>query len=199
MESAMANPSRPRNTREPHRQVGRRVVAAIGLVVSVSVVIEGVAGASHGPGNGPRIFGVGSGENQFLVAIGEARLSVAAHLDQQGRPNGHVRAQGEPDGPGPFESFFLEGEVTCIRVTANRAAIKYRFKHAEGSAEPFQGGGVQIFLEDNGDPRNGIAMDRTAFDPPQVAGEFDLAATVCDDPTIRPYDQIESGNFVVQP
>jgi hypothetical protein len=197
MESAMSNLSRP-HTRERRPHVGRRLATAIGLVVSVSLAMEGVAGASHGPGDGPRIYGVGSGENQFLIAIGQARLSVAAHLDRLGRPNGHVRAQGEPDGPGPFESFTLEGEVTCIHVEGNKAAIKYRFKHAEGSAEPFQGGGVQIFLEDNGDPRNGIAVDRTTFDPPQMAATFNPAATVCDDPRLRTtYDQIESGNFVV--
>ena len=193
----MSNALRPRDSRQYRRRAGN-LLAAVGLLVSFSLLaLEGVAGASHGPGNGPRIFGVGSGANQFLFVVGEARLSVAAHLDEQGRPNGHVRAQGEPDGPGPFESFLLEGEVTCIRVTGNRAAIKYRFKHAEGSAEPFEGGGVQIFLEDNGDPRNGIAVDKTAFDSPQVAGVFDQAATDCDAPT-RVYDQIESGNFVVE-
>jgi hypothetical protein len=194
----MSNLPQPRNTRAP-RGHGKRLPTAIGLVVSVSLlVLDGVAGASHGPGDGPRIFGVGSGENQFLIAIGEARLSVASHLDRLGRPNGHVHAQGEPDDAGPFESFSLEGPVTCIRVSGNRAAIKYRFKHAEGSAEPFQGGGVQIFLEDNGDPRNGIAVDKTAFDPPQTAGVFDQGASNCDNPTLRGYDQIESGNFVVQ-
>jgi hypothetical protein len=196
----MSNLSRPRNTRERRPHFGARLATAIGLVVTVSLLaLDGVAGASHGPGDGPRIFGVGSGANQFLLGtVGHARLSVAAHLDQLGRPNGHVRAQGEPDDAGPFESFYLEGEVTCINVVANRAAIKYRFKHAEGSGEFLEGGGVQIFLEDHGDPRNGIAVDKTAFDPPQMAGVFDLAATTCDDPTRRAYDQIESGNFVVQ-
>jgi hypothetical protein len=97
-----------------------------------------------------------------------------------------------------MESFSLEGEVTCITVTGKKAAIKYRFKHAEGSAADFEGGGVQIFLEDNGDPRNGVAVDKSAFDPPQFAGQFDLAAAQCDDPASRVYDQIESGNFVVQ-
>ena len=195
----MSNPLQP-GIRDRRRRASTRFAVAIALAVSVSVIaLEGIARASHGPGDGPRIFGVGSGENQFLIAIGEARLSVAAHLDQLGRPNGHVRAHGEPDGPGPFESFFLEGPVTCIRVEGNKAAIKYRFKHAEGSGELFQGGGVRIFLEDNGDPRNGIAVDSTTFDRPQIAEEFDLTATVCEDPRLRTtYDQIESGNFVVQ-
>ena len=175
-----------------------RTTVASTVVVSSLLALQEIAGASHGAGNGPRIFGVGSGSNQFLVAIGQARLSVAAHLDQLGRPNGHVHAEGEPDGPGPFEPFALEGEVTCIRVTGNKAAIKYRFKHAEGSAAPFEGGGVQIFLEDNGDPRNGVAVDKSAFDPPQFAGQFDVLAAQCDDPTLKGYDQIESGNFVVQ-
>jgi hypothetical protein len=142
---------------------------------------------------------VGSGSNQFLVVLGDARLSVSAHSSALGEsPSGEVRAQGDPDGAGPMEPFKLEGEVTCLRVSGNRAAIKYRFKHAEGSAAPFEGGGVQIFLEDNGDPTGGEAVDRTTFDPPQSAPFFDLDATRCDDPNARlSYDGIESGNFRV--
>jgi hypothetical protein len=196
MESAMPNPSR-RKTRE-RGHAGKRLASAIAIVVSFSLlVLEGDAGASHGPGDGPRIYGVGSGSNQFIFVVGESRLSIAAHLDELGRPNGHATAQGEPDDAGPFESFFLEGEVTCINVVGNRAAIKYRFRHAEGSGEPFEGGGVQVFLEDNGDPRKGIAVDKSAFDDPQVAGVFNLTATVCGNPTLKAYDQLESGNFVV--
>jgi hypothetical protein len=156
--------------------------------------------ASHSDqGGGPRDFAVGSGSNQFLIAVGDARLSVAAHSDASGGdPTGHVRAKGDPDGAGPMEPFKLEGEVTCVEVRGNRAAIKYRFKHAEGSAEPFEGGGVQIFVEDNGKPSGGEAVDRTTFDPPQTSGVFDLNASQCDDPDSRlGYDQIESGNFTV--
>jgi hypothetical protein len=96
-----------------------------------------------------------------------------------------------------MEPFKLEGPVTCMRVNGNRAAIKYRFKQAEGSAEPFKGGGVQIFIEDNGEPSGG-AVDRTTFDPPQSREVFRPGASQCDDPSTRPgYDQIESGNFLV--
>jgi hypothetical protein len=97
-----------------------------------------------------------------------------------------------------MEPFRLEGEVTCVQVRGNLAAIKYRFKHAQGSAEPFQDGGVQIFLEDNGDPTPGEAVDRSTFDPPQPAGVFDADASRCDDPRSRlGYDRITSGNFTV--
>src|SRR5215211_3499505 len=142
---------------------------------------------------------VGSGTNQFIVVLGEAHLSVSAHSDANGdNPSGHVRATGDPDGNGPVEPFKLEGEVTCLEVSGNRAAIKYRFKHAEGSAAPFQGGGVQIFIEDNGDPVYGQPVDRTTFDPPQQPRVFDAAASVCDEPNTRlGYDQIESGDFGV--
>jgi hypothetical protein len=155
--------------------------------------------ASHSAGGDSGDYAVGSGSNQFLIELGDARLSISAHSDPAGgSPSGHVRAQGDPDGDGSTEPFELEGEVTCLKVSGNRAAIKYRFKHAEGSAEPFAGGGVQIFVEDNGDPDGGDAVDRTTFDPPQSAGLYDLTASVCDDPTSRlGYDEIQSGDFGV--
>ncbi|HEX2089967.1 MAG TPA: hypothetical protein VHI54_08610 [Actinomycetota bacterium] len=181
--------------------IGRTtLIAAVAASIwAVSVPTLGLA--SHRPGDSPRIFGVGTGRNEFIPPlIGEVRLSVAAHRDQQGRPTGHVEAHGDPDGLGPIEPFSVEGPVTCIEVRHNRAAIKYRFKHAEGSAEPFLGGGNQFFLEDNGEPRNGVAVDRTAFDAPQIAAQFELAnPEACDDPNSRLlfYDLEQSGNFVV--
>ena len=169
------------------------------LAIAVAVAAPAVSSASHGGSGGEkRDFAVGSASNQFLIAIGEARLSLAAHSDPVGaQPTGHVRAKGDPDGDGPAEPFKLEGEVTCLRVDGNRAAIKYRFKHADGSAEPFQDGGVQIFLEDNGPPGGGEPVDGSAFDSPQPAGVFEADANRCDDPNSRLYDQVESGNFVV--
>jgi hypothetical protein len=123
---------------------------------------------------------------------------VSAHGDPSGAdPTGHVRAKGDIDGPGPLAPFAFEGEVTCVRVEGNQAAIKYRFKHAEGSAEPLEGGGVQVFVEDNGSP-NQDPPDANAFDPPQPAGVFDANATFCDDPRLRQdYDPVDSGNYTV--
>ena len=181
------------------KRAQRSLAGAVGAVLAFLALPGSFAASSHSQGDGPRDFAVGSGSNQFLFAVGEARLSVSAHRGPPGtRATGHVRAKGDPDGSGPLEPFKLEGEVTCLEVRGNRAAIKYRFKHAEGSAEPFAGGGVEIFLEDNGEPRGGVGMDRSAFDPPQPAGLFQSNEDQCDDPNSRVgYDRIESGNFLV--
>jgi hypothetical protein len=182
------------------QRIGARAYAlGAGFVAAVcAVALPGVGLASHG-GGGPRDLASGSGTNQFLFAIGDAHLSTSAHSDPLGAdPTGHVRAQGDPDGEGPMEPFKLEGEVTCLEVSGNRAAVKYEFKHAQGSAAPFEGGGVQIFIEDNGTASEGQAVDRTTFDPPQQAGVFDLTSSVCDNPNSRVlYDGIESGDFEV--
>ncbi len=177
----------------------RRILFLSAAIAILAAALPSFSSASHSDAGGARHdFATGSGSNQFAIVVGEARLSVAAQSAPDGTdPRGHVRAKGDPDGDGPAEPFKLEGEVTCLRVDGNRAAIKYRFKHADGSAEPFEGGGVQIFLEDNGEPKGGEAVDATAFDPPQPAGVFQTNETLCDDPSSRPYDQIESGNFVV--
>jgi hypothetical protein len=178
----------------------KRKAGLSGVALLLVLLLPALSGAAPGgSGTANHDFATGSGSNQFLVVLGEARLSVAAQSDSAGgSPSGHIRAQGDPDGAGPAEPFQLEGPVTCVRVSGNRVAIKYPFKHATGSAEPFAGGGVQIFLEDNGGPVNGQAVDRSTFDPPQPAGVFDLGASQCDDPNTRlGYDQIESGDFVI--
>jgi hypothetical protein len=181
---------------------GRARPAAVCIFAALLLLAAPSLGtASHSGPGGPRDFTTGSGKNEFLVVVGEAHLSVAAHAGPPGgEPTGHVRAKGDPDGPGPMEPFALEGAVTCIDVTGNRAAVKYEFKHAEGSAEEFEGGGVQIFIEDNGNPASGPPRDRTTFDPPQFEGEFQALGMhrVCQDPATREgFDEIQSGNFLV--
>jgi hypothetical protein len=45
---------------------------------------------------------------------------------------------------------------------------------------PPQNGGVQVYIEDNGNPVNGVPVDRMATEPPQPPESFDAAAGVCD-------------------
>jgi hypothetical protein len=88
--------------------------------------------------------------------------------------------------------------VTCLEVDGNRAAIKYRFRTATGSAAPFQGGGVEVFVEDNGEPRGGQPVDANAFRTPEMAVAFNAHATQCDDPNTATYDTVTSGNYTVK-
>ena len=131
------------------------------------------AGAlSWGVGTAPASSGgdiaSGSAVNQFPTPLGpgSAQLRVAAASDPSGlHPQGLVRASGTTGLPGG--DFQVAGPVTCLRVDGNKAAIKYRFTQATGSAAPFLGGGVEVFVEDNGRPSAGQAVDANADQPPE--------------------------------
>ena len=162
--------------------------------VGVLAVALGTAGAAGNAGD----LATGSALNQFPTPGGPgfARLSVAAHSSASGLdPRGEVRAKGTTGAP--MGAFAVHGPVTCLRVDGNRAAIKYRFAEANGSAAPFKGGGVEVFVEDNGQPRGGHAVDANAFHPPETAATFDATASQCDDPNSATYDTVSSGNYTV--
>jgi hypothetical protein len=168
--------------------------AAIAGCAAAALAAAGTSGAASG-----HDLAVGSAVNQFPTPAGPgfARLSVSAHSDADGsRPFGHVRAHGTTGAPSG--DFKVSGPVTCLRVDGNRAAIKYRFAHATGSAAPFKGGGVEVFVEDNGPPQGGHSVDANAAQPPEAAGVFDLTATQCDDPNTATYDGVTSGDYVVR-
>jgi hypothetical protein len=89
--------------------------------------------------------------------------------------------------------------VTCLRVEGNEAAIKYRFRHASGAAAPFKGGGVEVFIKDNGHGRHGKPVDENAFGEPQTKDVFDKNATMCDNPaTTATYSPVRSGRYTVR-
>jgi len=156
--------------------------------------------ASHGGERAvgpPHDFAVGAAKNTFPGTEGPVQVALSAR-DRGGDPRGYVRSRGDSDGDLPADDgFTLQGEVTCVRVEGDRASIKYRFERATGSLEQFEGGGIQIFVEDNGEPGRGVP-DANAFDPPQPEGVFQTNERVCDDPSTRfTYDPIESGNLTV--
>jgi hypothetical protein len=178
----------------------RRGCAGATAVMAVAIAGAGAAGAS--PGHGHRSSAgqaaTGSAINQYPTAAGpgSARLTVFARNNSAGAaPSGYVSAQG--DAGAPASAFSVGGRVTCVRFSGNKAAIKYRFDRASGSAAPFAGGGVEVFVEDNGKPSGGHPVDANAFTPPQPAATFDAAATQCDDPNTAAYDTVESGDYTV--
>jgi hypothetical protein len=170
-----------------------RRVLAVG-VIGIAVLAPGGAAASG------RDFAVGAGSNEFaLGAVGKASFALSATSAPDGAwPRGYVVSSGDPDGSGPLEPFTARGEVTCLRVSGNRASIKWRLDDATGSAASFEGGGAQSFLEDNGEPRFGQPPDRAATDPPQPAAIFAPTADRCEDPDTRStYDRLEKGDITV--
>lgn len=167
--------------------------------LATTAIVGGGAVVGSAAGDTPGDLALGTAVNQFPTPAGPgfAELSVSARSGPNGEnPRGNVHAVGTSGAPGG--EFEVSGPVTCLRVQGNKAAIKYRFDQASGSAAPFLGGGVEVFIEDNGKSRDGRPVDANAAGSPQVAGEFDAAATQCDDPNLAPYDTVESGDYTVK-
>jgi hypothetical protein len=158
-------------------------------ILTGGLVVPGSAIAEQG-GGAPHDFASGGGTNGFFQ-IGLAAQSNADGTD----PSGYVSARSRPNGGFPVP-FRFGGEVTCLLVDGKRASIKYRFDHADNPA--LVGGGIQIFVEDNGEPQDGHSSDGTAFREPQPQAAFELSdPTKCEDPNSTVYQQGEDGNFVV--
>jgi hypothetical protein len=186
------------------KRPGKPSLTALTLSVGIAgaTLGAGAANAVHDDGHeesGGKDSVRGAAVNDFPTPAGPGSAHVVVRVSSGPggeRPAGSVEAAGNADGT-DATSFFVRGEVTCLRVSGRRAAIKYRFQRAEGTAAPFKGGGVQIFIEDNGDPADNQAVDATANDPPQTAEVFDANAVQCDDPDTRTYDQVESGDYTI--
>lgn len=175
-----------------------RIVAGIAVAAAAFAGGRTTTAAAEG-GREPGDVVVGSAVAPYPSAAGPgfSRLSVSAHSDATGLdPRGHVRARGTTGAPmGEFE---VSGPVTCLRVEGNRAAVKYRFSQASGSAATFKGGGVEIFITDNGPPRDGQPADEVGFLSPQPKGVFDADASRCDDPNTVNYEKVTSGDYTVR-
>jgi hypothetical protein len=145
--------------------------------------------ASHG-GDVPHDFATGGGTNGFFQ-LGFSAQSAADGSD----PTGFVSARSRPEGGFPVP-FRFGGEVTCLAVDGKRASIKYRFDHVDNPA--LVGGGIQIFVEDNGEPEDGQAVDKTGFLPPMTQAAFEASQpSVCVPPQAGNYEPSEEGNIVV--
>ena len=129
-----------------------------------------------------------------------AAEAVLQATQQSLGPTGQVRAKGDLDGDaGPLSPFAFEGPVTCLTVIGNHASIFYEFEHAEPAE--FEGGGIQIFIEDNGNPVNGRSVDGSSFlapipGPPPGGPPFH-GPGVCPPPPAGGYMQADTGNFIV--
>jgi hypothetical protein len=172
------------------RTYPKLMAAAIGLAAAVG----GSALASSAAGSGPADRAVGSATAPFPTPAGpgSVELEVQALSGPAGEnPSGFVHAAGTFTGE-PNGAFELEGPVTCVRVEGNKAAIKYRFDKATGVAAPFKGGGIEVFVEDNGTEPSANGQGA-----PQMAAEFAAGATQCDDPALAPFNTVRAGHYNV--
>jgi hypothetical protein len=173
----------------------------------IGAVLTGVLASASGAGaadsQGGVEFAFGSATNRFAQVGGPNSLAVAAYRRTDGTVVGYVRGSGEL---APGASFQVEGEVTCLRVEpkleggGTRASIKYRFRRSTGSAAPPQGGGVEVFIEDNGRPSHGHPVDGNGTGPPMDAATFEATNPhACDDPNVagQPYNPVDSGDYTL--
>jgi hypothetical protein len=178
-----------------------RAVACVVALAAIPVVAGGADAAAA-----PYDFAVGSGKNRLAELGGPVQLEVSAHVGADGEPTGHVRSYGNLFAPLPGGDFQAEGEVTCLRVVAKPdrsgwyASIKYRFKNTSGSLAPPEGGGVEVYIEDNGPPVGGQPVDANATSAPQPAELFDPAADQCSDPALagQPFNPVDQGDYTVR-
>ena len=173
-----------------HRKTAGRW-ATIATTAS-AVVLGGPAAALAVPAK-DRVEGSATNQYPTPAGLGSSRLTIRARTDASGLASGTATGEGTPTGT-PEAAFRVSGVVTCVRVSGNRASIKYRFDEASGSAAALQGGGIEVYVEDN----RGHTADANAFDPPQPPGAFNAAATQCDDPNTATYDTVESGGYKVR-
>ena len=174
------------------RSYPKLIAAALALGAAVGGGVVASSAAAEGT---PGDLVAGSAVNGFpnpVTGPGSTRLTVeGARSGPAGEnPSGFVNAVGSFGSP--MTAFELEGPVTCLRVEGNKAAIKYRFVKATGVAEPFKGGGIEVFVEDNA-PQ----PDANASGAPQMAEEFNKAATQCDDPNLATFSPVREGGYTV--
>jgi hypothetical protein len=129
------------------------------VVVVLAVLGAAVFGASS-VADTTRDSAVGTGEN----LIGRISFSAEGGPSPIEPVSGHFTASGQlADLPGGNDvgEFHFEGPVTCLVVVGNRAGLFYPLEQA--TPEAFEGSGVFIFLEDNGDQAQGDPPDRVGF------------------------------------
>ena len=173
----------------------------LGLLVTTTLALGALPAAAPAA---ERDFAAGAAKNMLVeVSPYPAHLALAAHGFDAELPSvdtlfagtgvtGHAVGSGEL----PTGGFRVEGEVTCLKVVGNRATVKYRFKTTQGPGAPPPGWGVQVFIEDNGEPGGGIP-DGNATDAPLPPGLFDPQADQCELPR-GPFNPVEGGNYVVR-
>ena len=185
-----------------------RLKLGVPIAVAVALLALAIPATAHKRHHRPKVeFVSGDASNRFGELAGPNRLSVWAFQKAGGPVHGYATGSGDllPP-PASGADFAVEGHVTCLRVERQldgsgfAASLKYRYEKSSGAAAPPQGGGVEVFIEDNGDPVNGQPVDANATGPPLTPQLFEASdPRTCDDPNLagQPFNPVDSGDYVV--
>lgn len=172
---------------------------------AICAVLAGAGPAeANATASGAKEFAFGSATNKFAEFGGPNSLEVWAYRRSATQVVGYARGSGDLLPGLPGGDFQVEGPVTCLRVepqldgTGTTASIKYRFKKSTGSPAPPVGGGVEVFIEDNGRPQAGQPVDGNGTGPPLTPEAFEASDPgTCDDPNVagQPYNPVDTGDY----
>lgn len=154
----------------------RRLACIAGAMLGIFLLNAVAVGAS---GSGDYV----SGGLGYITEGGECCTNtVSAHSDPQGgNPHGYFTSH--------VRNSYIDGEVTCLNVSGNRATIGIRITHS--SIDAFEGRGEFISFEDNGNPVGGTPVDGS-----QGSAILPVPPTVCPPPPPAGYVQ-QQGNIIV--
>ena len=181
----------------------RAAIAAGAGALGIACGGSPAAAEPREPANEQR-FVAGSAKNRFAEFGGPVQLEVSAHLHRNGTVTGHARGSGTLVESLPGTAFRVAGEVTCVRIVPNLtggayASVKYRYRSASPPLE--EGGGVEVYIEDNGHPVGGRPVDANGTGPPMSRAAFEASdPEQCSDPLLagQPYNPVDQGNYVIR-
>ncbi len=153
-----------------------RAAIAAGAVALAFVVGTSSAVAEPPEPANEEHFVAGSAKNRLVEFGGPVQLEVSAHLHRDATVTGHARGAGTLVEALPGTAFQVTGEVTCVRIVPKPmggayASVKYRYRSASPPLE--EGGGVEVYIEDNGDPVGGRPVDANGTGPPMSRAAFE--------------------------
>jgi hypothetical protein len=116
-------------------------------------------------------------------------LSINAHINPNGKIQGHINAHSVPDYDFPF---VVEGNVLCLTIVGNRAAIGGELTTLEAAGwDPNLYHGWYFFVEDNGNQQG--VPDKISYQYPTLN-----PVTTCPNPLPgTAFFEMLEGNIVV--
>jgi hypothetical protein len=181
----------------------QRQVCIFSVVVCALMASGGTALAQLPADDAAHDFAVGTAKNNLgEFSQSPVQLEVSAHRESATEVTGHVRGYGDVNGDLDGGNFDVVGHVTCLRVEPKpdasvtgpgaRASIKYVVDNSSGPL----GWVTEVFVEDNGPPRDGRPVDANSTllpEPPELSDPRQ-----CDDPLLgQPYNPVDQGDYVV--